>query len=155
MVMAETEIKTLNGWVSRVDGRLDKMTESMESLRLAIQKLEMMITTITEGQHQYLTSSSFDHQKVVKDIAEIDERLRDLKRISNERQDIIDKSNIYMKKVDELERAINRVWNTVKWFGVTLATIAIAIIIKWLETIIVRPHLYQQQKQVLLTFLGG
>lgn len=150
--MAEQDVKTINGWVERVDTRLDKLTEAVEQLRLGQLRFEMMLTQISDGQKQYLTPSSFDHVKILKDIGDLDERVRELKRVSEERQSVVDSSKVYMVKVDEMERSLGRVWRTFTWFAAALGTIGIALVIKWLETIIVRPNLY---KAAMLSLWGG
>lgn len=153
--MAEQELQTINGWVAKVDNRLEKLGESVEALRLSIVKLEIALEQMVKGQQQYLTSSSFDHQKVVKDISDIDDRLRDLKRISLERQEIVNQSVVYMRKVDELEANLRRVWKSLAWTGGILATIGAAVIIKWIEMVYFRPQLYEHAKQVLASLIGG
>lgn len=150
--MAEQDVKTINGWVERVDTRLDKLTEAVEQLRLAQLRFEMLLSQISDGQKQYLTPSSFDHVKILKDIGDLDERVRELKRVSEERQSVVDSSKVYMVKVDEMERSLGRVWRTFTWFAAALGTIGIALVIKWLETIIVRPNLY---KAAMLSLWGG
>lgn len=136
--MAEQDVKTINGWVERVDTRLDKLTEAVEQLRLGQLRFEMMLTQICDGQKQYLTPTSFDHTKVLKDIQEMDDRLRDLKRTSLERQRIIDKAETYMKRLDEMDKSLSRVWRTITWIAAAAGTIAIGLIYKWAETVLIK-----------------
>ena len=102
-----------------------------------------------------MTADCFDHQKVIKDVANIDERLRDLKRISVERQEIVNQSELYMRKVDELESNLRRVWRAFAWAGGILVTIAVAVTIKWIETNYFRPGIYEHAKQALASLVGG
>ena len=150
--VAEQDIKTINGWVERVDTRLDKLTEAVEQLRLGQLRFEMLLTQISDGQKQYLTPTSLGHTKVLKDIQEMDDRLRDLQRTSLERQRVIDKAETYMKRLDEMDKSLSRVWRTITWIAAAAGTIGIALVIKWLETIIVRPNLY---KAAMLSLWGG
>ena len=136
--VAEQDIKTINGWVERVDTRLDKLTEAVEQLRLSQLRFEMLLTQICDGQKQYLTPTSFDHTKLVKDVQEMDDRLRDLQRISLERQCVVDKAETYMKRLDDMDKSLSRVWRTITWIAAAAGTIIIGLIYKWAETVLIK-----------------
>ena len=133
------EQKNLNGWVESVNKQLERLTTSVDEMRVVLTEQKVTLENMLRAQARFLTLDSPEHQNVLETVRQCRQRVTDLERVSGERQHVVDKASVYMGTVDKIERELASVRNTMRWVLVAVGTIAVSLAGKWLEAVLLKP----------------
>lgn len=133
------EQQNLNGWVESVNKQLERLTTSVDEMRVVLTEQKVTLDNMSRAQARFLTLESPEHQNVLETVRQCRQRVTDLERVSGERQHVVDKAGVYMGTVDKIERELASVRNTMRWVLVAVGTIAVSLAGKWLEAVLLKP----------------
>lgn len=133
------EQQSLNGWVESVNKQLERLTTSVDVMRVVLTEQKVTLENMSRAQARFLTLDSPEHQNVLEAVRQCRQRVTDLERVSGERQHVVDKASVYMGTVDKIERELASVRNTMRWVLVAVGTIAVSLAGKWLEAVLLKP----------------
>lgn len=133
------EQQNLNGWVESVNKQLERLTTSVDEMRVVLTEQKVTLENMSRAQARFLTLDSPEHQNVLETVRQCRQRVTDLERVSVERQHVVDKAGVYMGTVDKIERELASVRNTMRWVLVAVGTIAVSLAGKWLEAVLLKP----------------